>query len=165
MQTRRLQRHDRSRGQSLVELALILPVLLTILGASVDIARVYGASVALEGATRDAAEQVATLDGTSSNNATASARAQSVVCSQMVKITGFVAPAGNPTSCTQPAVTLSSWTVSTTAALGGSTAHPVGKATVTATLPFRMLFAYPFFTQGGAWTITSSQTYSIVQNR
>jgi Flp pilus assembly protein TadG len=118
-----------------VELALILPVLLTILGASVDIARIYGAWVALEGATRDAAEQVATFEGTTSNTTIASAHAQSVVCSEMVKITGFVAPAGNPTSCTQPAVTLSSWTVSTTPALGGSSRNPVGKATVTATLP------------------------------
>jgi Flp pilus assembly protein TadG len=157
-------RDRRARGQSLVELALILPVLLTILGASVDIARIYGAWVALEGATRDAAEQVATFEGTGSNTTIASARAQSVVCSEMVKITGFAAPAGSPAACTQPAVALSAWSVSTTAQ-GASSKFPIGTATVTATLPFRMLFAYPFFTQGGAWTITSSQTYSIVQNR
>src|SRR5436190_2708967 len=47
----------RRRGQSLVEFALILPILLTLTGAAIDVARVYGGWVALEGASRDAAEQ------------------------------------------------------------------------------------------------------------
>ena len=164
MQTRRYQRRDRSRGQSLVELALILPVMLTILGAAIDGSRVYGAWIALEGAARDAAEQVATFEGPTSNATTALARAKSVVCSQMTKITGFEAPSGSPTTCTQPAVILPAWTTSTTAP-GASTSYPIGTATVTATLPFRMLFAYPLFTQNGSWTLTSTQTYSIVQGR
>jgi Flp pilus assembly protein TadG len=164
MQIRKFQRRNRSRGQSLVELALILPVMLTIMGAAVDVSRVYGARIALEGATRDAAEQVATFEGPTSNSTAALARAKTVICSQLTSIPGFVAPVGNPTACTQPNVTLTTWSTSTTAA-GASTTFPIGTATVTATLPFRTFFSYPFFTQAGAWTITSAQTYSVVQGR
>ncbi|HSO28809.1 MAG TPA: TadE/TadG family type IV pilus assembly protein [Candidatus Sulfomarinibacteraceae bacterium] len=167
MRTRRFpSRHRKSPGQSLVEFALILPIVLTIMGAAVDMARLYGAWVALEGSTRDAAEQVATFEGLTSNYATASARARTVICSQMANVVGFEAPPGNPTNCSQPAVTLdpTTWTVSTTAA-GASAKYPIGTATVTATLPFRMLFAYPFLTQDGTWTISSTQTYAIVQGR
>lgn len=164
MQTRRFQRQNRSRGQSLVELALILPVILTILGGAVDISRVYGAWIALEGATRDAAEQVATFEGPTSNSTAALARAKTVICRQMTSIPGFVAPVGNPTACTQPNVTLA-WSPPSTTQAGANTTYPIGTATVTATLPFRTFFAYPFFTQAGAWTITSRQTFSIVQGR
>jgi Flp pilus assembly protein TadG len=147
-----------------VELALILPVLLTMLGAAVDISRVYGAWVALDASTRDAAEQVATFEGPTSDYATASARAKTVICSEMVNIAGFVAPPGAPASCTAPAVSLT-WSAPSTTAQGASAKFPIGSATVTATLPFRTFFSYPFFTQGGAWTITSTQAYSIVQGR
>lgn len=157
-------RHRKSLGQSLVEFALILPVVLTIMGAAVDMARMYGAWVALEGSTRDAAEQVAT-DPLIATYDAASARARTVVCSQMASIAGFVAPAGDPTNCSQPAVTVTWTTPSTNPAVGASETHPIGTATVTAALPFRMLFAYPFLTQDGAWNITSTQTYAIVQNR
>lgn len=165
MQIRALpSRRRKSTGQSLVELALILPVILTIMGAAVDTARLYGAWIALEGSTRDAAEQVATFEGLTSNHSTALARAKTVVCSQMANVVGFVAPSGQPTNCSQPAVTLT-WTTPSTTATGASSRNPIGTATVTATLPFRMLFAYPFLTQDGAWTITSTQTYAIVQGR
>jgi Flp pilus assembly protein TadG len=153
----------RTLGQSVVEFALILPVVLTILGAAVDMARLYGAWVALEGATRDAAEQVAS-DPTLTNSSLASARAQVVICSQMTKIVGYVAPAGDPTHCSQPAVTVA-WTAPNATTPGASSKYPIGTATVTAALPFRMLFAYPFITQNGTWNITSTQKYTIVQNR
>jgi len=153
----------RSLGQSVVEFALILPVVLTILGASVDMARLYGAWVALEGATRDAAEQVAG-DPTLTNSTLAATRAQVVICSQLTKIVGYVAPVGDPTHCTQPAIALT-WAAPSATAPGASSRYPIGTATVTATLPFRMLFAYPFITQNGTWNITSTQTYAIVQNR
>ena len=166
MPTRGLpSRRRKSLGQSLVEFALILPIVLTIMGAAVDMARLYGAWIALEGSTRDAAELVATTDGLTSNYATASAPARTVVCSQMANIVGFVAPDGQPTNCSQPAVTLTWAPPSIDPAVGASERYPVGTATVTATLPFRMLFAYPFLTQDGTWTISSTQTYKIVQGR
>jgi Flp pilus assembly protein TadG len=149
------------RGQSLVEFALILPILLTMVGAAIDIARLYQGWITLEGATRDAAEYAATKDTTST---AALADAKSIICKQTAALPGFAAPAGQPTNCTSPAVSVSSFTVSTTAT-GASTSYPIGSVTVTATLPFRTFFGYPLFTQNGAWTLSSTQTYSIIQNR
>ena len=148
-------------GQSLVEFALILPILLTMVGAAVDIARLYQGWITLEGATRDAAEYAATNDKTS---LTASSDAQRIVCTQTATLPGFVAPPGSPSTCTSPSVTVTSYSLSTTAA-GASTKYPIATVTVTATLPFRTFFGYPLFTQGGAWTLTSTQTYSIIQGR
>ena len=151
----------RPRGQSLVEFALILPILLTMLGAVVDVARMYQGWITLEGAARDAAEYAATFDATSG---AATTDAQRIICTQTASLSGFAAPAGNPTACTSPTVTISSFSLSTTAA-GASQKYPIATVTVTATLPFRTFFGYPLFTQNGAWTLTSTQSFSIIQGR
>lgn len=152
-----------TRGQSLVEFALILPILLTMLGAAVDVARLYQGWITLEGATRDAAEYAATFDTTSG---AATADAKRIICTQTATVPGFAAPPGNPTACTSPAITITSFPAGDTAAAnGGSALNPVQAITVTATLPFRTFFGYPLFTQGGAWTLTSTQSYSIIQGR
>lgn len=151
-----------SRGQSLVEFGLILPVLLTLFGGAVDVARVYQAWNALEGATRDAAEYAATKDTTS---ASALSDAQTVICTETRTVAGFVAPAGNPTNCSSPAVSITAFATDTSATSGASTSYPIVTVTVRATLPFRTLFAYPLFTQNGAWTLTATETYTIQQNR
>ena len=151
----------RRRGQSLVEFALILPILLTMVGAAIDIARLYQGWITLEGATRDAAEYAATKDTTSTAALT---DAKSIICKQTAALPGFAAPAGQPTNCTSPAISVTSFSRSTTAT-GASTEYPIASVTVTATLPFRTFFGYPLFTQGGAWTLTSTQSYSIIQNR
>jgi Flp pilus assembly protein TadG len=149
------------RGQSLVEFGLILPVLLTLTGAAIDVARVYQAYIALEGATRDAAEYVAT-NGPDSG-LTALQTAKKVVCTEMSGIAGF---SGSATDCTSPSVSLpTAYSQSTTASAGGSTSYPVGSVTVNATFAFRTLFAYPLFTQNGAWTLSSTRAYSVVQGR
>jgi Flp pilus assembly protein TadG len=158
---RRARRDARSAGQSLVEFALILPILLTLTGAAIDVSRVYGAWVALEGATRDAAEQVAT-DATITTLTAAQTKARTIVCSQLVSTPGFAAPAGNPTNCTSPALTVT-WTSST--ASPGSTRNPLVTVTVASSLPFRTFFGYPLLTQNGAWMVGSNQSYSILQNR
>ena len=150
-----------SRGQSVVEFALILPILLTLVGAAVDVSRVYGVWVALEGATRDAAEQVAT-DTTVTSQASAVTRAKAIVCTQMVNVPGFTAPAGNPTACTSPSLTVS-WSSSTSSP--GTTNNPVVSVTVTSSMSFRTVFAYPLFTQNGAWNVSSNHTYTILQGR
>lgn len=150
-----------SRGQSVVEFALILPILLTLVGAAVDVSRVYGAWIALEGATRDAAEQVAT-DTTVTSQSSAATRAQVIVCSEMVNVPGFTAPAGNPTACTSPSLTVT-WSSST--ASPGTTKNPAVTVSVISSLPFRTLFGYPLFTQNGAWTVSSNHTYTILQGR
>jgi len=158
----RARRPDRSLGQSLVEFALILPILLTLTGAAIDLSRVYGAWVALEGATRDAAEQVAT-DTTITTLSAAQARARTIVCSQLVNTPGFAAPPGNPTSCTSPTLTVT-WASNSTVS-PGTTRNPQVTVTVASALPFRTLFAYPLFTQNGAWNLGSNQSYSILQGR
>jgi len=159
---RRLRRLANGRsGQSLVEFALILPILLTLVGAAIDVARVYGGWVALEGATRDAAEQVAT-DTTVTSQSSALTKARTILCTELASSPGFVAPAGNPTACTAPTLTVA-WTNST--ASPGTTRNPLVTVTVASTLPFRTLFAYPLFTQAGAWTLRSDQTYAILQGR
>lgn len=150
-----------NRGQSLVEFALILPILLTLLGAAVDVSRVYGAWIALEGATRDAAEQVAT-DTAVTTQAGAATRAQAIVCAQMSSVPGFVAPAGNPALCTTPSLTVT-WTSST--ASPGTARNPLVTVSVVSALPFRTAFAYPLLTQNGAWTVRSTHTYLILQGR
>ena len=144
-----------------MEFALILPVLMTLFGAAVDLSRVYAAWITLESATRNAAEYVASVDKTS---AAATTDATRIVCLETSGVAGFVSPPGNPAACTAPTVTIVSYTLSTTAA-GASTKYPIASVTVQTTLPFRTLFAYPLVTTGGAWTLTSTSSFSIVQGR
>src|SRR5258708_11445277 len=47
--------HRRNQGQSLVEFALILPILLTIVAGAVDMGRLFFAYVTIENAAREAA--------------------------------------------------------------------------------------------------------------
>jgi Flp pilus assembly protein TadG len=154
-------RTRRTRGQSFVEFALILPVLLTLFGGAVDVARLYQGWIALEGAARDAAEYAATKSASSS---AAQTDAQTVLCTETQNLSGFAAPPGNPTNCTSPTVSVS-YSKDTSTASGASTAYPIVTVTVTATLPFRTLWSYPLFTQNGAWTLTASETYAIQQGR
>ena len=142
----------------MVEFALILPVLMLFLGASVDFARVFQTWIALESATRDAAEAAATTAVTSSEAATI---AQSTVCTQASGLPGYVA---NGSGCSQPAVAIASFTRSTTAP-GATSRNPITTVTVTSSMPFRALFGYPLLTQNGAWTVSASATYAIVQGR
>jgi Flp pilus assembly protein TadG len=63
-------RRDRAFGQSLVEFALVLPVMLALVGAAIDVARLYSTWINLEAATRDAAQAIASYssgDDTTNN--------------------------------------------------------------------------------------------------
>jgi len=131
---------------------VILPVVLTLLGAAVDTARVYGAWNVLQSATRDAAEYAATNDTTSG---AAAADASRIVCAEV---------AGLPPGCSRPTVTVSSYSLSTSAP-GASTNNPIATVTVSTSLPFNTLFPYPLFTQSGIWTLRSTQTFAVVQGR
>ena len=146
----------------MVEFALILPIMLGLFGAVADMARLYSAWITVESATRDAAEYVATNDSTS---AAASTDAQRVVCLQAANLPGFASPPGNQAACTRPVVTVTSFSVSTAASLGATPNHPVATATVETTLVFNTIFPYPFLTNEGGWTLSSTRTYSIVQGR
>lgn len=155
-------RGRRPRGQSVVEFGLLVPVLLAFVGLTVDIARVFSISIALEAATRDAAEYAATV---ATDATTAASEAQRVVCSQSKSIGGFVTgPGGDDTKCTTPTVTLSEFSISTSAA-GASTRYPIARATVRSVFPFKPLFAYPFVTVNGTWLVTAEQSYNVIQGR
>ena len=143
-------RGRRSTGQSLAEFALILPVMLTLLGGAVDFARVYRGWIDLQAATRSAAEYVATTPNLSSPQTAAT----TMICAQ---VTGSA-------SCTSVTVT-ASLSLDYSTGSGASQAHPIGRATVAASMPFQMLFSYPFLTKNGAWTISATESFSVVQNR
>lgn len=162
---RRRVRGARSRGQSVTEFALILPLMLGFLGLTIDFARVFQVWMTLESATRDAAEAAATNATTS---AAALSLARQTICLQARRLPGFT-PSASPspndiTQCVAPNVTVPSFTLSTTAP-GATSAYPIGSATVQTSVPFRTLFAYPFITQNGTWTVVTRGSFSIVQGR
>lgn len=162
-------RRARSRGQSLVEFAMVLPILAGLLGASVDLARMYEQRVKLEAATRDAAEYVAS-DTTVTTAAGALTRAKAVICAQF----------GLASTCTSPAVTIASYSRSTSDP--GTTEFPQVSVTITTTLPFSTIVPWPFistqwrspYANGGgasstptayAATLTAAHSYTILQGR
>jgi Flp pilus assembly protein TadG len=159
------RRNSKSKGQSLAEFALILPVFLTIFGATLDFARLYQAWISLQAATRVATEYVAANDATI---VTAQQDARRFICSQMVGMPGFKhgtgLPPSNVTQCNKPDVTVTAFSRSTSAA-GASSSNPVAAATVTATLPFQMFFNYPLLTDNGTWTLSATESYRVVQGR
>ncbi|HET7677684.1 MAG TPA: TadE/TadG family type IV pilus assembly protein [Candidatus Limnocylindrales bacterium] len=144
----------------MVEFALVLPIMFTVFGACLDFARVYQAWIVLQGATRTGAEMAAS-SATSASNAQAIAEAQ--VCTEATGLPGYIAGPG-PGQCLQPDANVTFFSRSTTAP-GGSTRYPVATVTVTATFPFRTLFSYPLLTSGGTWTLSATESYSVVQGR
>ena len=161
----RLVRKAKSRGQSVAEFGLLLPVLLAFLGLTIDFARVYQAWITLESATRDAAEYAATAATSSTDAAT---KAKKTICLQAQEVPGFtrsgLASPSDVEQCTSPNVSVVAFTISTTAA-GASPEYPIGSATIKASLPFNPMIAWPFLTQNGTWTIVSQATFSVVQGR
>ena len=158
------------RGQSLVEFAVVLPVLLAIVGVVIDASRVYQAWMNLESATRDAAQYLATSDtdttsGDYTTNGTNADNKAIYILNEATDLT-FTRSAtqGTLTSCSQPQVT-TTFSTDTSAASGGTTANPAGTARVIACLPFRTLFSYPFLTTNGAWVVKSDRSYTILVGR
>lgn len=152
------------RGQSLVEMALILPFLIAFAGGATDMARAYQAWLTIESAARNAAERVATnpLDTTA---ALALVDAKEVACQESQDAPGFT-PGTGPNAvknCTSPVTTVPSFAVSTTQT-GATAATPIATVHVRVTLPFNTLFPYPFVPQGG-WTLTADAHYAVTRNR
>ena len=149
----------------MTEFALILPLLLAFVGITIDFARLFQAMITLEGATRDAAEYVAS-NVTDATQADAAARR--VVCLQAQPLPGFQTSSSPPPDdvegCVQPVVTVVAYSSSTTAP-GATTKYPLVQATVTSSLPFSMLFQYPLITQAGTWTLQTTESFSILQGR
>lgn len=130
----------------------MLPVLLGLVGVTLDLARAYEAQIKLQAATRDAAEYAATDTAvTTSDQALTSAR--SVICTQF----------GAATSCTSPAVAVSGFSRSTAAP--GTSSHPQVSVSLASSLAFETLFPYPFVTDGGSLTLSAASTFAILQGR
>ena len=154
-------RHRSRRGQALVEFAILLPLLAALAGGAIDFARVYQASMALQSATRNGAESAATTTATSE---AAQAEAQRVVCTETQRLPGFVAGSGGSVpTCTDPDVTVTSFTYSTSGS-GFSASYPLVSATVYSELGFSLLIPWPFIPDG-EWTLSTEQSFSVVQNR
>lgn len=188
---RRARRSRRSeRGQGLAEFALILPVFVTLVGVSIDIARLYFNWIDLESATRHAAQWVATDPAYSTTGGYYDASDTANYCGTPGVATGFpcAGPPGTDaktvldretgTTFTKVTAVPTCGTVSvptvyaviqdspsTSSSDGGSTAYPVATVRVIACLPFRSFFAYPFVTHNGAWQIAIDRTFSVVVGR
>jgi TadE-like protein len=83
-------------GQALVEFALIAPVLLLIIGATVDLGRGLLLYTLLEGASRDTARQAALVDYSGANNLPPACTALATPCSltSLVKNAHLLDPLG-----------------------------------------------------------------------
>jgi Flp pilus assembly protein TadG len=156
----RRKRRWRTRGQAMAEFAVILPLMLALLGAAIDFARLFQVRIALEGATRDAAEYVAT---NGSGTGTASAAAAARLNAQLSGFGTFAAVASTAT-CPSPGV-VATYSTSTAFSAGGSTSHPVATVRVDSCYPFSTLFPYPFVPSDGPLIIGATSTMSIIQGR
>lgn len=150
-----------SSGQSLVELALILPIILALAGAATDLARAYQAQLTLESATRNAAEYVAAA---STDGLNALSDARRIVCVEARQLPGFTSgtgPAGDST-CLAPNVTVDGFSVSASAP-GGTSKNPVGSVRVHAFLDFRTLLPYPFLPT--RLSLSADSSFTVVRGR
>lgn len=149
----RLSSNPNQRGQGLAEFALVLPVMLLLVLAAIDLSRVYSLWVKLEAATRDAAEYTAT---NSTTQALVLSDAQRIVCGEF----------GQGATCTDPLVQPSPYfTQDPSVSAGGTTLNKAATVTITATTTFRTIVPYPLLTANGVWTVQSSRTYTILQGR
>ena len=147
------------RGQALVELAVVLPLLLAFAGIIVDFGRAYAAQVSLESATRAAAEYVA---GYSTSQEAALSQARTMICGEMEGVIGYVA-GDTPATCLQPNVAIASYTRSSTAP-GATSFFPLGSVTVEASVPFEMLMHWPWLDEG-VWTLRAAESFQVLQGR
>jgi Flp pilus assembly protein TadG len=160
----------RQRGQSIVEFALVLPVMLAIVGVVIDAARLYQVWASLESATRDAAQYLATSsdDPTAPDYTWAGADADTKAAYILTTATGYEVErslsADEFSSCETPLVTTTYWQ-DTTFANGGTVSNPLSTATVSACIPFRTLFNYPFLATDGAIFLNSERTMSVIVGR
>jgi Flp pilus assembly protein TadG len=159
--TEHISRTRSRRGQALVEFAILLPLLAGLAGGAIDFARIYQASMALQSATRSAAESAATTTTTIGD---AQTEAQRTVCTETQRLPGFVPGSeGSIPTCTAPDVTVTAFTYSTSGS-GFSSTYPLVEATVHSELDFTLLVPWPFI-EDGEWTLSTTQSFSVVQNR
>jgi hypothetical protein len=99
---RRLRHRRRSRGQSLVEFALVLPVMLVFLAGALDLGRVFYANITLNNAAREGAFQAAITPALYQEDQACNQATNRVVCRIQNETTGSmiaVAPTDIDVTC------------------------------------------------------------------
>ncbi|HEX2193416.1 MAG TPA: TadE family protein [Candidatus Limnocylindria bacterium] len=147
------------RGQALVELAIVMPMLLAFAGIIVDFGRAYAAQIALESATRTAAEYAA---GNATDEDSALTEARSHICGELESVIGYE-QGDTPEACDQPEVEVLSYSRSSTAP-GATAFYPLGSVTLQARLPFRMLMPWPWLDRG-SWQLSATESFQVLQGR
>lgn len=150
-----------SRGQAVVEFAIIVPVLLALVGATADFARIYSSWISVHSATRAAAEYLATNPDKDVTSANAGTIAAALINSEASGMGAFSSV--TTLTCAGPEVQVTYSSSAT--ATGASSKYPLGRAVIGTCVPFHTLFNYPFITQGGAWVLSSTATFEVLQNR
>ena len=164
------RREARHRGQSIVEFAIVLPVMLAIGGVLIDAARLYQVWTNLEAATRDAAQYLATSsdDPYSGDYTWAGENADNKAGYILTTATGYAVERAVTTdelaACAAPVVT-TTYAQDVTSTNGGSVANPASTATVVVCIPFHTLFAYPFLTTDGAFMLRTERTMTVLVGR
>jgi Flp pilus assembly protein TadG len=158
---RTMHKFHGTRGQSVVEFAIIVPIFLALVGATTDVARLYSAWISVNAATRDAAEYLATNPNKDVTAVNAGTIAAGLVSNEMTGYQSFTSVA----SLTCDAPELQVTYTSDQTAPGASHNYPLGRAFVGTCLPFHTLFSYPFITHDGAWALRVGTTYEVLQNR
>ena len=154
------RRRRNPRGQAMAEFAIILPILLALVGGGIDFARAFEGAMTLQSAARNAAEAAAY---TSLSLSQAETNARAVMCAETQRLAGFVAGSGgNVATCTNPAITVTYATDPT--APGANVRYPLVTVSVTTSLAFDLLVPWPLL-PNGAWTLGTTQSFSIMQGR
>lgn len=158
------------RGQSLVEFAVILPILFALVGVVIDASRLYLAWSSLEAATRDAAQYLATSssDAYAVDHTWAGADADTKAEYIVEKTTGHgfaISPTGGTLADCSAGQVTTVYSTNTRWQDGGSVANPLSTAKVMTCLPFKTLFSYPFFTTDGAWLLSSEREITVIVGR
>src|SRR5436305_7172214 len=146
-----LRRHLRtgSRGQSLVEFALVLPLFLIFVAACLDLGRVFYANISLTNAAREGAMQAAAKDGTFVQNGACDPVNNSVVCRVQFESKGS-------------AVQIASTDISMTCSIPGCPHAAGSTATVSIHGTFRLITPLLSVVFGGQTiNLTSSATAQI----
>ncbi len=96
--------HDGARGQSLVEFALVLPIVLLLLVGVADMARVYTTMITVESAAREAADfgSYGSNNWSADNRASTLAAIEERACVASRHLTDYD---GTRTTCSNPTVT------------------------------------------------------------